>query len=118
MTDGPPIASEFRAARVYPVLTLVAIYIGVFLCIDRLAFGVAKDERFYWPTIQRFAQDFPPSWSLVRDYDDPPTPFFFICFGAIEHFTHGGIQLARIINLLLSFALACIVLGWWQASRA
>lgn len=99
-----------------PLLMLSILYLGVFLWFDRLAIPIAKDERFYWPTIEQFAVQFPPTVSLLRNYDEPSTPLFFVFYGAIEHFIHGGIQLARTLNFGLSLLIACITLRGTRAT--
>ncbi|HUN82401.1 MAG TPA: hypothetical protein VMV81_12930 [Phycisphaerae bacterium] len=95
---------------------LLILYVAVFLWFDRLSFAVARDERFYWPTIEQFAEQFPPPVSLLRNYDEPSTPLFFVFYGAVEHFTHRGIQLARILNLGCSWVVVCIILRGFRAN--
>jgi hypothetical protein len=74
----------------------------------------------FWPTTQRFAEEFPPSVALLRSYDELNTPLPFVVFGAAERALGGGIAVGRWINLSLSLGmmLAIVAAARGPPSRA
>lgn len=95
------------------VWTFIAVLLLVYLCaviaLDGLVFPPTKDETHFWPTSLAFSREFPPSVETLRGYDELNTPLPFVVFGALEHFFKGGIGAGRLLNLALSFLMACAV---------
>ena len=83
------------------LLALVALY-GV-LAVVQLMLGPEpiKDEVHYWPVALRFGSE---GLAAARDYRALSTPLAFAIWGTL-----GTIQLARALNLLVSFLIALVV---------
>lgn len=68
------------------------------------------DEVHFWNTTLRFSHTLLPPLDLLRDYGELNTPLPFVLWGALEHLFGGGIQIARLTNLLAAAAVLYLVL--------
>jgi hypothetical protein len=100
MTGGS-LRSRWRTAI---VLGLVGLYLSIYLGFSHLNFSIRKDELHFWPTSLSFSHHLVPRLEDLRNYDDLNTPLPFVVFGELEQAFGQGIWLARLTNLVLSFA--------------
>lgn len=91
------------------MVPLVLLYAGIVYWTDCLGFPPQKDELHYWPTSLSFSEVWIPTLEQLRSYNELSTPLAFVTFGWIEHLFHGGISVGRFLNLLLSFAIVCLI---------
>jgi len=85
------------------------LYFIIFNLLGKLSFPIRKDETRYWPTSLKFSKDWVPSVDLLKNYDELNTPLSFIIFGTVEHIFQGGIFAGRLLNLIVSLAILCII---------
>ncbi|MBD2387209.1 hypothetical protein [Cylindrospermum sp. FACHB-282] len=88
---------------------LVALYLGIFFFSNKLQFAPVWDEKHFWGTSLLFSKSLIPDLGLLRNYPELNTPLPFIIFGTLEHLFHGGLFVGRLLNLLLSFVIICLV---------
>lgn len=96
-------------SRVCFVLTLIALYLGLFIYLDGLQFTPAWDEPRFWNTSLQFSQSLIPNLEQLQSYDQLNTPLAFIIFGGLEYLFKGGIFAGRLLNLVLSFTLVLLI---------
>jgi len=95
--------------RVFFIIAMLLLYAALYYAMDRLCFEIRKDELHFWPTSVRFSERLIPSLDLLRSYTELSTPLPFLAFGLLEHLFHAGIWAGRLLNLLLSLVVVCIV---------
>ena len=77
---------------------------------DGLHQPLFKDEKHFWLTVELFqGYGFPPSVTELRSYPEVLTPLSFIVWSQLDSLTGGGIFSGRLLNLLLSFVVVCII---------
>jgi len=105
-------SSSSRSGLTHSVLFLAALvflYGGIFYGTNFLSFPPEKDELHFWPTSLSFSQTFLPTIEQLRSYNELNTPLPFVVFGWVEHIFHAGIAGGRFFNLVVSFAIVCII---------
>ncbi|NJO48495.1 MAG: hypothetical protein HC840_02285 [Leptolyngbyaceae cyanobacterium RM2_2_4] len=90
-------------------LGLFAVYLAVFLFYDQFRFPLVWDEKHFWETSLLFSDSFIPNLNQLRNYGALNTPLPFIIFGILENLTGNGILAGRLLNLLLSFVMICLI---------
>lgn len=98
-------AAALRHPRVVFFAALVLLYLGVAAAMHRLDFPLYGDEQHYWPTTQRFAEHPAPDAAFLRDYPQLSTPLVFMIWGWLEAALHGGVQLGRMFDALVSLGI-------------
>src|SRR6266496_4030805 len=93
--------SESRLSR--------SLYLALFFLSQRLTFPEIWDERHYWQTSLFFSHSLIPDLERLRNYGELSTPLPFIMFGALEYFFKWGIFSGRLLNLVLSFMMTCLI---------
>lgn len=101
-----PVSHSSRR-RILFVVSLGLAYVAAFVASGGLVLGPTKDEVHFWPVVVRFSETLPRV--SLSDYRALMTPFVFIWYAGVERVGHGGILVARLINLTVSFAIACAV---------
>ncbi|MEK6610438.1 MAG: hypothetical protein AABZ35_05925, partial [Gemmatimonadota bacterium] len=96
-------------ARVLLLVCCGGVYATIFILTGGLRFPIEKDELHFWSTSLSFSLRIVPTLEQLRGYRELNTPLPFLLFGWAEYAFHGGIQVGRSINFLLSFAIAGIV---------
>jgi len=96
-------------ARVLLLVCCGGVYATIFILMGGLRFPIEKDELHFWSTSLSFSHRIVPTLEQLRGYSELNTPLPFLLFGWAEYAFHGGIQVGRSINFLLSFAIAGIV---------
>jgi DIE2/ALG10 family len=91
------------------VFAVALLYLAIFYASDGLSFDPQKDEIHFWQTSLRFSENLIPTLDHLRSYSELNTPLPFMVFGTMEYFFHGGIRAGRLLNMLLSFAIVCVV---------
>src|SRR5438034_7573997 len=90
-------------------LAIALVYVLSFLFFQRLEFPLIWDERHFWQTTLHFSQSSIPDLERLRNYGELSTPLPFIMFGALEYFFKWGIFSGRLLNLVLSFMMTCLI---------
>ncbi|NJL35334.1 MAG: hypothetical protein HC899_00235 [Leptolyngbyaceae cyanobacterium SM1_4_3] len=90
-------------------LGLFAVYLAVFLFYDQFRFPLVWDEKHFWEASLLFSDSFIPNLNQLRNYGALNTPLPFIIFGILENLTGNGILAGRLLNLLLSFVMICLI---------
>ncbi len=103
--------SSLRNARVVFIVAVIIIYTAILWFMLQLPEAGQKDELHFWPTSLRFSEQFPPSIGLLRSYPELSTPLPFVIYGFLEHTFHGGINVGRSLNVVLSLIITLII-GW------
>ena len=62
-----------------------------------------KDERFFFPLIQKFGESYFPSLSDIRQMTQPQGPVYFAVFGFVGHFFDYSLLPLRLLNVFLGF---------------
>jgi hypothetical protein len=91
------------------LISVLIIYITLFFIHNMLQFPFKWDEYHFWETSLSFSHTLIPQWEQLKSYNEPNTPLPFLIFGSLEYFFHGGIFAGRLLNLILSFLIVCIV---------
>lgn len=90
-------------------LGLFAVYLAVFLLLDRFTEPPEWDEVDFWQTTLSFSHSLLPSFEQLRDYSELNTPLPFIIFGGLEYLFHQGVAAGRLLNFTLCFIIAFVV---------
>ncbi|QIR39708.1 hypothetical protein HCG51_25340 [Tolypothrix sp. PCC 7910] len=90
-------------------MALFALYLGVFLFLNKLQFAPIWDENSFWRTSLLFSKSLIPDISQLKNYAELSTPLPFIIFGILEYLFHGGLFAGRLLNFLLSFTIICLI---------
>lgn len=90
-------------------LSLVLLYVIVFLLFDQLLFPPIRDEPDFWRASLNFSDRLIPQLADLKNYKELNTPLPFVVFGILEHVWQGGIFAGRLLNLALSLGIAAIV---------
>ena len=101
----PQDLSESRLSKAL-FLAILLVYVVSFFFSQRLTFPLIWDEQHYWKTSLLFSQSLIPD---LRNYGELSTPLPFIMFGALEYFFKWGIFSGRLLNLVLSFVMTCLI---------
>ncbi|MDZ7959626.1 MAG: hypothetical protein RMY34_17375 [Aulosira sp. DedQUE10] len=99
---------KFRLS-VFFIFGLVVLYLGIFFFLNQLQFPPMWDEKSFWQTSLLFSKSLIPDLAQLRNYAELNTPLPFIIFGILEYLFHGGLFTGRLLNLLLSFAIVCLI---------
>jgi hypothetical protein len=89
------------------LLAIGLVYGATFFVADALRFEPVKDEIHFLESSRRFAVPF--DGEALRSYPEVVTPLSLIAWGALERLTGSGLWAGRALNLVLSFALVCLV---------
>lgn len=91
------------------LLSICILYLILFFALDKLQFSLIWDENNFWQTSLIFSHSLtlPENW--LQDYEELNTPLPFIIFGFLEYLFKGGIFAGRLLNLIISFLIACII---------
>ena len=88
---------------------ITAIYVILVIWRDFLQGAYLWDESHYWESSLVFSERLFPGIDELRNYNELNTPLPFIVFGILQHLFDGGIFLGRLLNLILSCAIAFII---------
>jgi hypothetical protein len=110
---GPTASSPLQSARNRQRLFLVVLCAAYGIAVaveDGLHQPLFKDEKHFWHTVQVFqGYEFPPSIEELRSYPEVLTPLSFVVWSQLEDLTGAGPFGGRLLNLVLSFAVVCII---------
>ncbi|WP_157229367.1 hypothetical protein [Rivularia sp. PCC 7116] len=98
-----------RRYKIFFFLINIIIYLIVFISLNWLQFTPKSDEPHYWKTTLLFAKSLIPDLNLLKNYGELNTPLPFIIFGNLERIFKGGIFAGRLLNMILSFWITCII---------
>ena len=113
-----PTSTDARRAAWLTLGADAVVYVAILFAVDWLRFPVRKDEVHFWPTALSFSHTLLPTLEQLRSYNELSTPLPFVLFGFLEHLLHGGIIVARAVDLLLSLGvLLAIQFAPGQISR-
>lgn len=90
-------------------LGLFIIYSALFLFYDQLRFPLIWDEKHFWEASLLFSQSLVPDLNQLRNYGALNTPLPFIVFGVLEYLFGNGIFTGRLLNLILSLVMVCLI---------
>ena len=90
-------------------LNLTLLYLALFIFKDGLRFPLLWDEHNFWRISQSFSLRLIPTLEQLRNYNSPTTPLSFLVFGYLEFAFHDGIFTGRLLNLILSFMIVCLI---------
>ncbi len=103
------IYNQKNKLSIFFIIALFTLYLGVFLFLNKLQFPPIWDEKSFWRTSLLFSKSLIPDISQLKNYAELSTPLPFIIFGILEYLFHGGLFAGRLLNLLLSFTIICII---------
>ena len=99
-----------RSQQKFLFLLLIAtIYTALVVQFDFLQGAMVKDEPHFWKTSLTLSDNLLPSLEELKDYRELNTPLPFIIFGALEHLTHQGVYIGRLLNVILSLTIVFII---------
>jgi len=108
MTETEPKDDLARRRAVF-LASLASIYAAAYVALGGLDGPIAKDEVTYWPLVLEFSLLGWPTLSDLSDYRGLNTPLPFVVFGWVERATGGGLAVARLVNVLISFGVVAAV---------
>lgn len=91
------------------LLGITAIYVVLVIWRDFLQGAYLWDEKNYWESSLVFSDRLFPSIDELRNYNELSTPLPFIVFGILQYLFDKGIFLGRLLNLIMSVAIAFII---------
>ncbi|WP_143842216.1 glycosyltransferase family 39 protein [Nostoc sp. 106C] len=94
---------------IFFISALVTLYLGIFFFLNKLQFPPMWDEKSFWRTSLLFSNSLIPDLEQLKNYAELNTPLPFIIFGILEYLFHGGLFAGRLLNLLLSFVIVCLI---------
>ena len=110
-TNGSPNDAHGARQRQWLFLGLLCVVYAIAAFVaDGLHQPLFKDEKHFWLTVELFqGYGFPPSVTELRSYPEVLTPLSFMAWSQLASLTGGGIFSGRLLNLLLSFVVVCII---------
>lgn len=93
------------------LIGITLLYLARLYWLDFLKAPYWWDEFHFWDTSLTFSDQLIPSLDDISDYEELNTPLPFVVFGSLEYLFGQGIATGRLLNFLLSLAMA-FVIGW------
>ena len=90
---------------------IAAIYTALLTWLNFLQGPYWADEFAFWQTSLGFSDRLIPTIDSLRDYNELSTPLPFVIYGILEHLFGQGIAAGRLLNIILSISIVCII-GW------
>lgn len=102
--------------RILFLIGIAVVYLALLVWLDFLYQPIWADEGGFLGTSENISDNLIPSFEELRDYRELNTPLPFIIFGAFDHVFGTALFPGRLLNFLLSIAMALII-GWPKSQK-